>query len=551
MEVIKSVSSMTGEAFRLALFIDGLDEFSADHAKLVEFIVSISQAEGVKICASSRPWNVFNDAFCRSPSLKVQELTKGDIVRYVKGHFEPLPAFVELQSSDPKEATVLLGEIASRADGVFLWVSIVVRSITAQLSDGARLKDLHATLNQLPRDIEHLFDAIKAQIKPEHVAQSGQYFLLLMECHRTPSSTVPTASTFLLAEEDEDSSFHRELKATRGVVPSASTIMRRRLHSRTMGMIESEPGIQFLHRTVAEWASRSKNLEDLIRDASSAGMSYNVSMEIVKARAAELICGAYQADSEQEHPQRTHLFWPTLGVCLHHATCAAGWPGTDTRLVRTLDRLASHLLPILQAKLGSNNRTGEEEQILQHPFACLAAAFCIVPYVMAKAQRPELCPALLRFVVLGRGARAGGRGSLEPTCGLVDRYIPKVYGTRLALIRHLLRSMPQSSDKWEALSRIIHDIVRIQASRSGGGRVSSKVFFEADVLAILRKEVGTATWLWRFIAEGPQQPERRGRSVFRILRREDSKNAQDEPFLVNLVEVYSQSDTEDEDLVRV
>ncbi|KAK3897567.1 hypothetical protein C8A05DRAFT_38875, partial [Staphylotrichum tortipilum] len=290
MEVFKSLVSLAGEAFRVLLLIDGLDEFATDHTKLVEFITGLSHNYAVKICTSSRPWNVFCDGFQRSPSLRVQELTKGDILCYVKGHFEPMPAYVELQSLEPKGATALVNEIASRADGVFLWVSIVVSNITAQLSDGASLTELYTSVNELPRDIERLFDAIRGQIKPEHVAQSARYFLLLLEFSRSPYSEVPEPLTFLLTSEVEDSQvysrIYRELKNQAAVTPASLSFMRRLMQSRTMGMIEivGRRGMCFLHRTVADWATRRENMEAFMRDASAANAPFNPNLEIVKAK---------------------------------------------------------------------------------------------------------------------------------------------------------------------------------------------------------------------------------------------------------------------------
>jgi hypothetical protein len=64
---------------KIFLLIDGLDEYHGDHSeqvKLVEFVYSLlSLTSKIKICVSSRPWNVFADAFQARPSLKLEELT--------------------------------------------------------------------------------------------------------------------------------------------------------------------------------------------------------------------------------------------------------------------------------------------------------------------------------------------------------------------------------------------------------------------------------------------------------------------------------------------
>ena len=508
MEAFKSVVSMTGETFRLAILIDGLDEFAADHEKLVEFTVPLSYADGVKICVSSRPWNVFNDAFHRNPSLRVQELTKDDIARYVTGHFESLPAFAELQNLEMKEATALLDEIASRADGVFLWVSVVVRSIAAQLSDGARVKDLHATVNKLPQDLELLFDTIKRQTKPEHVAQSAQYFLIVLEAARKPFGNVITAGTLLLAVEEQDSSFHRERKDTTDFLLSSELIMRRRLHSRTMGMLEMDPTgtvVLFLHRTVADWARRKANLEALIHDASTINKPFNANLELVKALATMLIYD-YHGLSHGGHSGFTaNGFWDFLGICLKHAAWAAHSPGADSAtLVHILGRLASCPLPVLQHALCQSNIRGND-CVIKDPFAWLAAAFCISPFVTAKAQEPGLCGSVLRFVVLGGMGMVGEEVGWGPLGTLVSIYAPQAFQTRLELVQQLLCSMRQTQEKRETVNAIILDVTRAQAGHLDHGKIRAKDHFSSSVLAVLKQELSVRTWVWRFVGKEPRQ----------------------------------------------
>lgn len=55
------------------LLIDGLDEFNGDPVDITSFIDTLLTPE-VKVCISSRPWIVFEDAFSQRPSLRVEEL---------------------------------------------------------------------------------------------------------------------------------------------------------------------------------------------------------------------------------------------------------------------------------------------------------------------------------------------------------------------------------------------------------------------------------------------------------------------------------------------
>lgn len=64
------------------LFIDGLDEYSGDLTELLDILKRLSQNPRVKLCVSSRPWNAFRNAYSCVPSLRLEDLSKSDILRY-------------------------------------------------------------------------------------------------------------------------------------------------------------------------------------------------------------------------------------------------------------------------------------------------------------------------------------------------------------------------------------------------------------------------------------------------------------------------------------
>jgi hypothetical protein len=123
-----------GSSTMFCFFVDGLDEFDGDHYELVKFFAGLTSLPNVKMCVSSRPWNVFTKAYGQSNlSLAVQDLTKIDMDRYITGMLEHDDRFVELAERD-KRAWDLVRDIRDRADGVFLWVFLVVRSLLRGLT---------------------------------------------------------------------------------------------------------------------------------------------------------------------------------------------------------------------------------------------------------------------------------------------------------------------------------------------------------------------------------------------------------------------------------
>ena len=142
---------------KFCFFIDGLDEFHGDHSKLVDFIKDLSECPNLKLCVSSRPWLVFEDAFKRGPSLMVQDLTYPDIMHYISSKFSGNPGFIELRERETEYGDQLLEDIAQKSAGVFLWVHLVVKSLLGGLSNGDRVSDLQRRLSFLPPDLERLY----------------------------------------------------------------------------------------------------------------------------------------------------------------------------------------------------------------------------------------------------------------------------------------------------------------------------------------------------------------------------------------------------------
>jgi hypothetical protein len=69
---------------KVCFFIDGLDEYDGDCEEVTQLFKDISaRSSNIKICVSSRPWVVFDEAFTRLPTLRLQDLTFDDIQAYV------------------------------------------------------------------------------------------------------------------------------------------------------------------------------------------------------------------------------------------------------------------------------------------------------------------------------------------------------------------------------------------------------------------------------------------------------------------------------------
>ncbi|KAK0735205.1 hypothetical protein B0T26DRAFT_747018 [Lasiosphaeria miniovina] len=254
---------------KFCFFIDGLDEYEGDHYHLIDMLRRLVSFGKAKICCSSRPWTCFIDAFGESQDrlLKLEDLTKNDIRRYVQDNFDKHPQFLK-HHYDPEYKT-LVDDVVGRAHGVFLWVFLVVRSLRDGLTYADRVSDLQKRLDTLPPDLETFFQHILDSVDPFYRQQSSEVFLLAAYA---PES-LPLPIYHILDNIDDSPSKLLSMSLTArdlGLPGPWKDKMARRLDARTKGLIEvirshnnGDPvppqfrhvqmRAEFLHRTVRDF----------------------------------------------------------------------------------------------------------------------------------------------------------------------------------------------------------------------------------------------------------------------------------------------------------
>ncbi|KAK4449753.1 hypothetical protein QBC34DRAFT_298403 [Podospora aff. communis PSN243] len=230
---------------RFVFFIDGLDEFEGDYTEQTKMLrhlhhwVETGDGE-LKICVSSREYNIFLDNFSASPKLRLQDLTFHDMRLLVSGR---LRAHGQYQARLP-ELNFLERRIVMKAEGVFLWVHLVLNAIEESLSDGADTEALRETLELLPSDLEKLFEKFFASISPSSLPSALQTFsvVLCQPISHDPGELClylrcyPFIDLYL-----KDRDFATKIKPqplTDQEVEEALALSRRRLRGRCKGFLE-------------------------------------------------------------------------------------------------------------------------------------------------------------------------------------------------------------------------------------------------------------------------------------------------------------------------
>ncbi|KAK5659106.1 hypothetical protein OQA88_1196 [Cercophora sp. LCS_1] len=147
-------------------FIDGLDEIdpSDGQPQLVELLDEMQSLPRLKLCVSSRPEHTLHNYLDSFPTFKIQDLTYMDIWNFashtLRNEFSSVTIFSEeiVRSDDEKKKYQgLVRKICSMAEGVFLWVTLALRSLQRGFQGKDSFQELQNRLQKLPKDLKALY----------------------------------------------------------------------------------------------------------------------------------------------------------------------------------------------------------------------------------------------------------------------------------------------------------------------------------------------------------------------------------------------------------
>jgi hypothetical protein len=114
--------------------------------------------------------------------LKLQNLTYRDIEQYIHNKFYSNSTFLKLATKVSVAAPELLNEIIEKADSIFLWVELVVRSLVQGLRNRDDITDLSERLRRLPRELKPLYSRLLSLIEPYE--QWASQAIQIVRCNR-------------------------------------------------------------------------------------------------------------------------------------------------------------------------------------------------------------------------------------------------------------------------------------------------------------------------------------------------------------------------------
>lgn len=411
----KLSTSIATTDIKFCFFIDGLDEYAGRPADIIKLVETLKSYENVKTCVSSRPWNEFEASFGNDNPWKLymQDLTVGDIRLYVESMLGENARFRELRESDP-QCPDFVQYIVSSAQGVFLWVFLVVRSLLDGLTNSDRIVDLQRRVEELPKDLEEYFEKILFGTDDRYRQQSAHAFTITM----TAVEELPLMAYWII--DQEDPSF---LTTTKLATPSLQTLesrfmqMERRLKALGKGLLERTTylryddmtaeekllfshSVGFLHRTVNDYF-KTAVAGSMLREWSAP--TFNPDLEICKAIGALIKMSPESSFKDEAEPAALILFGPFFD---HAYRLDQGETHDQALITSILDELQTSLQPRLESCGKELYREGADQIRWYMPnveskhqtldpnllFISMTIARGLTNYVAGKlTQQPQLC----------------------------------------------------------------------------------------------------------------------------------------------------------------
>lgn len=344
---------------KICLFIDGPDEYNGYFPKLVEFCQNLANLRNIKLCVSSRPLVVFDHAFRTRPGLRLQDLTAGDIEIYARGMLLGHDGMLRLAQREPEGAPRLITEIVEAADGVFLWVKLVVKSLLEGLGNRDRITDLQRRLHDFPRDLEDFYQFMLQRIPEFYLENASRLFQIARASQEIGNLPLTTLALYF-ADDDPNIAIMAPIKhMSDSDVITCCEDMDIRLKACCAGFLEvstdsdnlhsdhslvtpalkiSKRKVLYLHRTARDFLERPDRWAEVLQYTSET--SFNPHVALLRSTVMRLKVEIFTNESANNSFENV---WDVVGAALLFARDAEAETGyTHRALLNELKHLGIH-----------------------------------------------------------------------------------------------------------------------------------------------------------------------------------------------------------------
>jgi len=261
---LREVFKHGANTLRICLLIDGLDEnqegrceHQRGHQALVRYLQSLAYGATypschIKMILASRAEGIFREGFKERPGFAIHDYTKDAIYRYACRH---------VQSNNCDPLLELCGVLIEKAQGVIIWVKLVVEELIEGYIAGDTISQLRNTINSLPKKITELYQRVLERRSPVYLPETYVMLQLVLR------ALAPLTLAQLMAATDASTYNGGDAMSTES--------MERRLASRCGGLLEVADGsqfsaskagnVQFSHQTVKSYVERPETVRHIFR----------------------------------------------------------------------------------------------------------------------------------------------------------------------------------------------------------------------------------------------------------------------------------------------
>ena len=214
---------------------------------------------------------IFEQEFDACPSLRLENLTFNDMFIYVHDKLETHKRLEELRQTSPVEVQQLIREIVEMSSGVFLWIALVVRSLLEGLTNLDSTSDLRERLQELPPELDDLFNHMLRSIKPKFYLQQASRLFQIVYHSLSPLSALALS---FADDKNSDLAIRSQIKDTarNGEVARVREISAR-IKTRSAGLLEVYGVSDYGISEDAEHA-KAKHSKNGLGDARRIGVRY-------------------------------------------------------------------------------------------------------------------------------------------------------------------------------------------------------------------------------------------------------------------------------------
>jgi hypothetical protein len=267
---LRQILNQEREELDIWLFLDALDEYDGQPDVISKFVLDLTKRQSsqtrIRVCFSSRPWDAFVERFGDVPGFKIHEHTGDDITNYCVDT-------IEAGHNYSSELLHLVPTITSRAQGVFLWVKLVLRDLIREASDGATREQLKRTLSSFPDDLYAYYTRIVERILPSSRWATYCALELVSRSQEGLSMRSLLEAVNCSSSQNYPDGKNRLLRFRNKCATWSSNHFESQLQVHSGGLLDlvasdDGPSVQFMHQTVQEFVERPQFKQIVLGDRS-------------------------------------------------------------------------------------------------------------------------------------------------------------------------------------------------------------------------------------------------------------------------------------------